>query len=254
MAGKLSLEIAGSLLTRGGARATLLRGLRLAGYAAIAAAVTGALLSIVAERDLQSATEGRLYADAAALPEGSPRVAIVPGARVFSDGTPSHALGDRLYTALALHEAGLVDKILLSGDHAATAYDEVNAMHAWMLARGVDADALYLDHAGLRTLDTMARAAEVFQIERAVICTQRFHLARSVYLARAFGIDAVGVAADRRVLRSRYWNEGRERLARVRAWLDVHVLKTKPRFLGPPLPIDGPAAATHDRRTAPAPG
>ena len=127
-------------------------------------------------------------------------VAIVPGARVFEDGTPSHALADRLHAALELYRAGRVQKILVSGDHGSGIYDEVNAMHAWLLDRGVSPEAIYLDHAGFRTLDTMFRASEVFKVRRAVICTQRFHLPRSVFLARAAGIDAVGLEADRRVL------------------------------------------------------
>jgi vancomycin permeability regulator SanA len=54
-----------------------------------------------------------------------------------------------------------------------------------------------------------------------VVCTQRFHLPRSLYLARSAGIDAVGLVADLRAYRGSLYNQSRERLARMRAWLDV---------------------------------
>ncbi len=240
-------------MSRGAARRLISRLLgspwRTLALAGLGGALLVAGLFAATEVTIRRATEGRLYPSIAALPEDLGGVAIVPGARVFADGTPSHALADRLQTAYELYKDGRVGKILVSGDHGTGRYDEVNAMHSWLLERGVPPASIYLDHAGFRTLDTMARAARVFEVERAVICTQRFHLGRSVFLARAAGIDALGVEADRReLLRARH-NARREALARVRAWLDVHVLGTKPKFLGPPIPISGPASATHDDHT-----
>lgn len=176
-------------------------------------------------------------------------VAIVLGARVYRDGTPSHALEDRLATARDLLEAGKVERILVSGDHGLHTYDEVHSMRQWLLDEGIEDRLIYMDHAGFRTLDSMFRAVEVFGIRRAVVCTQRFHLPRALYLARAAGMDAVGMEADRRVLMGVAYNHSREQLARVRAWLDIHVLQTRPKYLGPAIPIDGPAVATHDRKT-----
>ena len=227
-------------------RGALLRAL---GLCALVMGLLVAGLFAVTERGIRRATEGRLFPSIAALPAERGDIAIVPGARVFADGRPSHALADRLQTALELYEQGRVAKILVSGDHGTGRYDEVNTMHAWLLAHGVPGAAIYLDHAGFRTLDTMIRAARVFEVERAVICTQRFHLGRAVFLARAAGIDAVGVEADRRELIGARHNARREALARVRAWLDIHVLGTTPQFLGPTIPISGPAAATHDDTT-----
>lgn len=177
-------------------------------------------------------------------------VAIVPGAMVHTNGQPSAALEDRLLTALDLYRAGRVAKILISGDHGAPEYDEVNAMHRWMLEKGVPEADVFLDHAGLRTLDTMERAARVFEVRDAVVCTQEFHLARAVFLGRRAGIDAVGLVADRRA----YWHEGSNRArevgARVLAFVDSYVLHRGPRHLGAPIPITGDGRATHDRWTA----
>jgi vancomycin permeability regulator SanA len=72
-------------------------------------------------------------------PEDAPRaqVAIVLGARVYPNGTPSPMLADRLQTGVNLYKLGKVDKLLLSGDHGQTTYDEVNVMLEYVLARGV---------------------------------------------------------------------------------------------------------------------
>ena len=190
---------------------------------------------------------GPVYERASEVPRRS--VAIVPGARVHADDTPYPALADRLEAALALYQAGRVDRILVSGDHHREGYDEVNGMQRWLLERGVSAEDVFLDHAGLRTLDTMERAARVFQVRDAVICTQRYHLGRSLFLARAAGIDAVGLVADRRIYPKARRDAMREALARGGAFVDVVVLGTEPRFLGEPIPISGSAEASHDRKT-----
>lgn len=171
-------------------------------------------------------------------------VAIVPGARVYASGAPSATLVDRLATALELYRTKKVRKILVSGDHSTRHYDEVKAMRRWLSERGVAESDLFSDHAGLRTLDTMERAARIFQVKDATICTQEFHLARSVFLARRAGIDAVGVVADRREYSEWFANELREFLARSAAWLDSYILATEPRHLGPPIPITGDGRLT----------
>ena len=85
--------------------------------------------------------------------------AIVLGARVYANGTPSPMLADRLETGIKLYKLGKVDKLLLSGDHGTTTYDEVNAMLEYALARGVPDEDVFTDHAGFDTYDTMYRAA-----------------------------------------------------------------------------------------------
>jgi SanA protein len=95
---------------------------------------------------------------------------------------------------------------------------------------GVPREAILLDPEGSRTYDTCYRAREVFGVERAVVVTQRFHAARSLYLCDAMGIDAVAVFADRQdyTLRRVVW-ETREYLALARAVWDVNFRATGPR-------------------------
>jgi len=143
--------------------------------------------------------------------------AIVPGAGVHPDGTPSLTLEYRLSAALDLFRAGRVDRVLVSGRTDGDE-DEVGPMARWLLDRGLPPDRLDRDPDGHRTILTMQRAALAFGVRDALVCTQDFHLARSVWLAREFGIDALGVPA-----KDALWpglGMTRELFGRARAVLD----------------------------------
>ncbi|MCL5735701.1 MAG: YdcF family protein [Actinobacteria bacterium] len=179
-------------------------------------------------------------------PEDAPhaQAAIVLGALVHADGTPSPMLADRLETAVKLYKAGKVDKLLLSGDHGRTTYDEVNAMLDYVVARGVPDEDVFTDHAGFSTYDTMYRARDVFKVHSAIVVTQGFHLPRAVYTARSLGLEATGVAADIRPYGNEWRFAIRDWLARAKAFLDLKITRPGPRFLGPVIPIDGDGRAT----------
>ncbi len=179
--------------------------------------------------------------DSAGSLDSVPRAqaALVLGAQVKPDGTPSAMLADRIEAAAELYRAGKVEKLLLSGDHGRETYDEVGTMRRELLARGIPARDLFTDHAGFDTWDSAQRARRVFGVESAIVVTQRFHLARAVYAAHRAGLDATGYPADRRsygrvLARLRL----REALARVKVVADS-LTGAEPRFLGPPVPIRG---------------
>ena len=174
------------------------------------------------------------------------QVAIVLGAGVRPDGLPSATLEDRLETGIELYRAGIVKKLLLSGDHGRITYDEANAMRRYALAAGLPKADVFLDHAGFSTYETMCRARDVFEVKDAIVVTQRFHLARSVYTARALGLEAWGCAADKRRYAAAAKNTVREWLARCKAAVQLHLTRPKPRYLGPAIPITGDGRATWD--------
>jgi vancomycin permeability regulator SanA len=144
------------------------------------------------------ATSGRAFASAASAPSRS--VAIVPGARVHG-GKPFVHLEARLQVALSLYQTGRVKAILVSGNQTAES-PEVAAMTTWLLEHGVAAKDILADDRGARTRDTMDRAAGVYDVHDAIICTQDVNTARSLYLADQAGIDAVAVAAPSTLARS----------------------------------------------------
>lgn len=165
-------------------------------------------------------------------------VALVLGAGLWRDGSPTPVLQDRVAAAVDLYLAGKVRKLLLSGDNRFVYYNEPEAMRQVALSLGVPDEDLVLDYAGRRTYDSCYRARAIFGVSQVVVVTQRFHLARAVYTCRALELDAVGYPADRRVYRRGlylYWNL-REVLATFRALVDLHGLHPLP-VLGPPEPI-----------------
>ncbi len=164
-------------------------------------------------------------------------VAIVFGAGVHPDGTLAAPLEDRVLTAVELYHAHKVRKLLMSGDNSRRAYDEPTAMMEHAVALGVPRDDIALDYAGFHTYDTCYRAGAVFEVHNATVITQRFHLARAIFTCRALGVDAVGVPADRQAYAKELWYEAREQFARARAFIQVRILKPRPRYLGPKLPI-----------------
>ena len=149
------------------------------------------------------------------------RVAIVFGAAVYGDGRLSSVLQDRMDTAIALYETGKVDKLLLSGDNRASHYNEPGAMMTYAIRKGVAAEDLQPDYAGLRTYDTCYRAKHIFQLDHAILVTQAFHLPRALFTCRQLGLDATGTISDLRPYRGWRWYELRETIATTRALLDV---------------------------------
>ena len=165
-------------------------------------------------------------------------VAIVFGAGLWYDGSPTPILRDRVASAAALYHAGKVTKILMSGDNSTVDYNEPGAMKDFAIQLGVPEDDIVLDYAGRRTYDTCYRAGDIFGLQEVILVTQGFHLPRTIYTCNALGISAVGVDADIRTYRRRsllYWNL-RELPATAIALWQVHVSHPEP-VLGNPEPI-----------------
>ena len=194
------------------------------------------LLTLIGPRLLTAAYAiSRMYALESAPDH---QVAIIFGAGLRRDGTPTAVLRDRVATAADLYLAGKVQKLLLSGDNRFENYNEPAAMRQYAIQLGVPADDIVLDYAGRRTYDTCYRARAIFGVEKALLVTQPFHLPRAIYICNQLGIISEGVRADRnryRVSTRMIWNI-RELLATSVALWDIHITRPIP-VLGDPEPI-----------------
>lgn len=188
------------------------------------------LLVVLCNAWLLTAARGRIFGkgpdiarcDVALVPGTSPRVGKF--ANPFFEG--------RVNSAAALWHAGKVRHFLLSGDNSQKDYDEPTAMRAALLFRGVPANAMTLDYAGFRTLDSLVRAREVFGLSRLIVVSDGWHLPRVLFLADAAGLDATGFSAAETPWKWSARTRIREWFSRVKAVADVHLLGTKPKFLG----------------------
>ncbi|MBN1303792.1 MAG: YdcF family protein [Anaerolineales bacterium] len=166
------------------------------------------------------------------------RVAVVFGAGLWRDGSPTPVLRDRVETAVSLYEHGKVEKLLMSGDNRFVDYNEPEAMRQYALKLGVPEKDIIADYAGRRTYDTCYRVREIFQADNVILVTQKFHLHRALFTCNALGVNANGVAAENRYYRKvsrAYWNV-RELFATLSAFWDVYLKKPVP-VLGDPEPI-----------------
>lgn len=170
---------------------------------------------------------------------------IVLGCKVKDDGSPSDMLRDRLTRGVELYMDGASGKILMSGDHGRKNYNEVGAMKRFAIDAGVPSKDVFMDHAGFSTYETMYRARDVFGAKKVIIVTQRYHLYRSLYIARSLGLDAVGVCSDYQTYRGQLRRDVREVLARCKDAVSC-VLKPKPKYLGEAIPVSGDGDLTND--------
>jgi len=175
-------------------------------------------------------SHGRLFDDVSKVP--ARQVGLVFGCDDNIKGRDNLYFKYRIDAAVELWEAGKVKTLIVSGDNRSRFYNEPQKMKNALISRGVPAGRIVCDFAGLRTLDSVVRAKEVFGVSDAIFITQQFHNERAIYLALANGMDPVGYNAKAVGGASSSRMKLREVGARVKMGLDVHLLRTKPKHLG----------------------
>lgn len=171
----------------------------------------------------------------AAVVEAVPvtRVALVLGtSRTLQSGRTNMHWKGRMDAAAALWKAGKVRQILVSGDNRRTNYNEPRDMRDGLVERGVPVEMITLDYAGLRTLDSVIRAQEIFDVQECVIVSDDFHLPRALWLADRRGIRVTGFHGPALSWDLSGKTRVREWLARMNAALEEWVLGTEATHYG----------------------
>lgn len=167
-----------------------------------------ALVGVLAHILAFGASDYRRSADAA----------VVLGAAVRADGSPSRALLDRTTTACRLYHDGLVRHLVLSGARDPGApISEPECMRRIARAQGVPAAALILDETGQNSHGTVRTASALSRAqgwERVLLVSHDYHLARLKLLSRRAGLEAFTVPArESAAWAGKHWFIGREVLA-----------------------------------------
>lgn len=197
----------------------------------IVLALAGLAFVFGCEAWIAHAAKRRCFDEVKPVPEAPVAVVLGTSARL-RDGRANLFFLPRMEAAAALFKAGKAKALIVSGDNGTQGYDEPTEMKRVLVQMGVPEAKIVCDYAGFRTFDSVVRAKEVFGQPHVIFVSQRFHNARAIYLAKAFGMQAWGLnAADVPVTLS-VKTFLREKLACVKAVLDVNVLGTMPRFLG----------------------
>lgn len=190
------------------------------------------LLPLAADWQVRRSAAPYVADEAAALPE-MPAALVLGTAPQLADGSRNPYFDYRIGAAAKLYRQGRVRRIIVSGDNRRHGYNEPDAMAAALAAQGVPPERIHADYAGLRTLDSVIRARDIFGQTRYIVVSQRFHNERAVYLARSRGIEAYGYNARDVGFSFGLKTRLREYLARVKMFVDLWSGR-QPRHGGPP--------------------
>jgi SanA protein len=150
---------------------------------------------------------------------------------ILKSGRKNDFFHFRIDAAVELYKAGKVKVLIISGDNSRENYNEPEQMKKALVKRGVPANVIYLDLAGLRTLDSVIRAREIFGQDSFIVISQRFHNERAVFIARKNDINAYGYNAKEVDAFKGFKTKVRELFARDKVFLDL-ILGVEPKFLG----------------------
>lgn len=155
-------------------------------------------------------------------------IAMILGASVKPDNTPSDALRDRLLVGISLYKEGVVKRLLVTGDDGAYHANEIPIMKRFLIDNDIPDPDILVDGQGYRTYESCKRATEVLHLTKLIIVTQRFHIGRALYLCNSFGVDSVGVTSDLQTYQKNAWFWLRDIAASAEAWWDVNIWHPKP--------------------------
>ena len=169
---------------------------------------------------------------------------LILGAGIWGD-KPSPMLEDRLKEGITLYKKGTTKKIIMSGDHSREDYDEVKIMKEYAESEGVPSEDIFMDHAGFSSYDSVYRAKEIFGVQNMIIVTQKYHLYRSLYIAKKLGIEAYGIESNLRIYPGQVFREIREILARDKDYFKC-IMKPEASIMGEKISLNGSGDITND--------
>ncbi|MCP4133354.1 MAG: vancomycin high temperature exclusion protein [bacterium] len=139
----------------------------------------------------------------------------------------------RINAAVKIYNSKKIKYILVSGDNTQNYYNETRDMKKELMKKGVPEHAIILDDAGIRTLDSVVRAKEIFGQKNITIISQKFQNKRAIYIADAHDIKAIGFNARDPLTKMKALRvKIREAFARVKVFIDLYILNTRPKFQG----------------------
>ena len=188
------------------------------------------------DKNITMNAKGKIFDTASIIPENKTGLLLGTSKRA-SSGQINLFYKARLDAVEELYELGKIKTILISGDNSTRYYSEPQDMKEDLIKRGIPEGVIFLDYAGFRTLDSIIRAEKIFGLSKYTIITQKFHCERALYIAQKRNCQAIcfrakdvqGVFARKIIIR--------EKLARVKAWIDLNILHKQPKFLGEKIQI-----------------
>lgn len=128
-------------------------------------------------------------------------VIVVMGAAVWKGGQPSPALKRRTLHGVFLLKNGVADKILFTGGWGKHPPAEAKVMKALAIDKDISENRILIDKKSTTTFESAENCAEIIrrnQWSRVIVVSDRYHLPRTLFSFRWFGISAKGSPAPRK--------------------------------------------------------
>lgn len=122
--------------------------------------------------------------------------AVVLGAQVYPDGTPSRVLQDRLDTAIQFYKDGYAPVLVMSGGIDIDGTSEAEVMRSYAVEQGLNAEDIIIDEYGSNTKQTAQNTVAMLQaagMSKVATVSNFYHLSRIKMLYLAQGMDVVTV-------------------------------------------------------------
>ncbi|MCX2493521.1 YdcF family protein [Pedobacter sp. PF22-3] len=204
--------------------------------------ILGVIMVLIINLLIKHQTNPAIYSNEQDVPKT--KVGIIFGAGI-NNNKPGKYLKDRLDAGIKLYNNHKIDKILLSGDNGSDAHDELTVMKLYCYEHGVDTSKIYLDYAGFDSYSTLYRSKFIFNIDTAILVSQKYHLNRCINIGNKLRIKSYGFAADQGTYQGFKYASFREYLAIVKSSIDL-IIGRKPHFLGETVDINGPSNYTKE--------
>jgi SanA protein len=206
-------------------------------YSILFAIISVVTIIYLCNKIIVDAAKGNLYSDVNKIPFN--KVGLLLGANKYGEHGHNNPYYDyRIEAAINLLKNDKIKYIIISGDNSRKDYNEPESMRSDLIKGGIDSTKIYLDYAGFRTFDSIIRLKAIFGQDSVTIISQHFHNERAIYTASRVGIIAIGFNAKEAGNVQGLETPWRERLARVKTFLDFWLGK-KPKFLGSKIIIPG---------------
>jgi len=203
--------------------------------------ITGVIFALIIavifllDHQVTRSTATFLYNDPDSIPVNKAGV-ILGTSKYLRKGRINEFWKNRIEAALTLYKLGKVRNFIISGDNSTRYYDEPTDMKKELVKLGIPDSLIYLDYAGFRTFDSMIRTYKIFGQSSFTVISQEFHNQRAVFIARHYGINAIGFNAKDVTAYNGFKTKLREKFARVKIFIDF-LFNKQPRFLGEKINI-----------------
>ena len=206
-------------------------------YSLLFAIISVVTIIYLCNKIIVDAAKDNLYSEVNKIPFN--KVGLLLGANKYGGhGHNNPYYYYRIEAAIKLLNNAKIKYIIISGDNSRKDYNEPESMRSDLIKGGIDSTKIYLDNAGFRTFDSIIRLKAIFGQDSVTIISQQFHNERAIYTASRVGIIAIGFNAKEAGNVQGLETPWRERLARVKTFLDFWLGK-KPKFLGSKIIIPG---------------